>query len=107
MNCPYPYGLGFIQDRRAADILDGFLAADAGYSCRRRELNPLGVVIHPNRVPRAVFGAERAADTAFNIDLDHLLKLGDPDIGNDFDAVHRTKNNAGFTACTAALVDDG
>ena len=42
-----------------------------------------------------MFRTKRAADTALNIDFDHLLKLGVFDTRNDFDTVDGAKDNAG------------
>ena len=61
-------------------------------------LDSFFVTKHGNCFPRAVFGAEGAADTALDIHFDNLLDLGMMDAGDDFDAIDRTKNNAGLAA---------
>lgn len=62
---------------------------------------------HLDRIPGAMFGAQRAADATGQIHFDHLLHLCVLSPRNDLDAINRTKDNANLAARTAVLIDDG
>ena len=73
------------------DVAFGLLIADTFDRQLRGLLDPFLVGQHRDRIPRAVFGAERAADTALDIDLHHLLELGEIHARNNLDTIHRAK----------------
>ena len=89
------------------NIFDCFLIAHAFQRQLRRLLDPLGIGQHGNRIPRTVFGAERAADAALDIHFNQLLKLSKGNARNNLDAIDGTENNTGLTTGTTALINDG
>ena len=87
--------------------LGGWLTANTLKGIFFRLLHGLLVGQHLDGSPGAVFRAERTSDTSGQVYLNHLLELGVFHAGDDFDAVHGTKNNAGLTAGAPTLIDHG
>src|SRR6185503_7490325 len=67
--------------------------------------DPLLVAPHVDGLPRAVAGAELAADAALEVHLHQLHEIGVLGAGDDLDAVHRAEGDAGLAAGAAGLVD--
>lgn len=94
-------------DRRLIRVFPAPLITNTFQGKPGRLPNPFRIIKHRNRVPRTILRAKRAADTALNIDFDHLLELGELNSGNDFDAIHGAKDDTRLAAGAAVLVDHG
>src|SRR5207247_8593607 len=74
---------------------------------RRRLWENILVCVHINRLPRAVFRAQGAADAAVIIHDAHFVDFHVLRPLYQIDAVYGTKNDAGFTACAPLHEDYG
>src|SRR6185369_2619233 len=98
-SCTAPALRGFVH-------LLGIVAVDQrAHGLLRRQGDPLVIAPHEDRLPRAVAGAELAADAALQVHLDELHEVAELRPGHDLDAVDRTEGDAGLAAGTAGLVD--